>query len=264
MAEVIVFGSGPSGLMAAHAAESAGHEVVRLWDASPKPPDGKSAGVFYLHEPCGLDVRSQIIRVSAEGDKREYARRVYGDADAPCNWPTKPYEVEAWDGMAAVQMLWTRYADRVFNGLIDISMLQSFAKENPERIYISTVPLDAITEEQLPSARSQILTLDPGQWHQALPHMTYMGLPSVEATRHSYLFGRYAMEAPMDVDWSGDCSMWHHHVVRKVMPSVYAERIVERLERCHPNLLLTGRYGRWDKSVLTHKVYRHVKERLSR
>lgn len=263
MAEVVIFGAGPSGLMAAHAAETAGHEVVKLYDANPKPPDGTTAGVFYLHAPCGLNVASQMVKVAAEGERREYARRMYGDPQAKCNWPTQPYVTEAWDGMIAVNMLWWRYQDRTEHALIRMQDIRILAKSEPRRIFINTVPLNFLMETELPYALSQILTTC-GKDIATAPHMIYMGIPGVEITRRSFLFGRYAMEAPMDVDWSHhEGTEWQRHVVKKVISDREADKFVAEHEQRFPNLFFTGRYGRWDKTMLTHKVYEHVLGRLS-
>lgn len=249
---MIVFGGGPSGLMAAWAATQAGYAVDAILDAQARPPDGTTSGVYYLHAACDLPIPSQEVWVTSSGTKQQYAQKVYGDPKAPCSFPATPHSVTAHDGMAAMRYLWHTFRGKVERARVE--HLDHMAHLAHGKLAINTIPLNVLTGVDYLHSTAYCLVLETDA-EGAFVH--YAGAPGLPYYRHSVVFGTEAYEYPADkaerVLWEEQRRRfaWAHPVV-KVEPD---RRAMDAIVRMPPNIMFTGRYGAWSKRTLTHNVY---------
>lgn len=250
---IAVLGAGPSGLVAAHAAASLGHDVC-LYDAEPREPDGQTAGVFYLHQSCDLDVPSSVVRTSAVGTRDGYRDKVYGPSyDGHVSYPAYETESVVWDGMAALAHLWSRFQDRIIpayvEGFDDVQTVAGMYDRT-----ICTIPAMILaphltweSQQVTVATRSRIAPPVAGC-------VIYEGHADVPWYRYSDIFGRetyeYVPNAAVDVS---DDYGWTIRNVEKVVTAPRAN--FPDLD----NVMFAGRYGAWNKRCLTHDVYRDVR-----
>lgn len=260
--QLTVYGAGPSGLMAAWAAYRAGW-YVKLYDPAPKEPDGRSAGVFYLHDACDLEIGPPTtVHTQTRGTREGYAQKLYNDESATTSWPDESYTQDVWDGMRAMRALW-----EVLKGDIEVGSLKSFKElmyieDGPP--VISTAPLDQLLGIPLPHRRATIMTGHCSE--RAGASVTYDGYEYTPIYRTSNIYGRVTIEYipgydPSINEIANHPPAYHHHTVRKVEPTFIGEVAQAALPH---DVLLAGRYGRWDKSCLTHDVYYNVTAWLKR
>ena len=117
---VLVLGSGPSGMMAAHAANQYGASVD-IWDKSPNIAR-RSSGVYYLHNDCDLLLDKVVFKQTILGKfgKTEdevaklYAAKVYRQAmSEPVSISFVKPEDTAFNAEQGVNRLWDLYGDSV-------------------------------------------------------------------------------------------------------------------------------------------------------
>lgn len=275
----MVLGCGPSGLLAAYAAILAGAEVRIVSDKL--RPSGLF-GAQYLHEPIPYLIAMQGSPVTVQyrvlGEVDAYRRRVYGDQYVGS---VSPEDLErdhlAWDLRGAYAELWEGlqpYMElRAAIRASDIPLLKT-----SNDLVISTIPADSIC----PGWNVEHPELRPGLplshqfrateiWAAGeapelgirivgynAPENTVICNGSAESSpswyRVSNIFGRKTVEWPGSLPWvpvktaarvrkpiATDCNCWEDE-----------------------KFLRAGRYGRWEKGILTHHVFNQVYERLSR
>lgn len=257
MGTALVVGAGPSGLMAAWAAHNSGFRVT-LFDPQGNPPDGRSAGVFYLHDRCDLQISCTTLLTTGAGSAAEYARKVYGEHyNGPTSFPAQSRFDVVWDGMEAMERLWELFLPRL--NLVRIPTYAALLREcnNWDRV-INTAPLDQYMprRDELPYQTIYVSTRK-AEMPYGPDRVFYDGTDS-DVYRYSSVFGREACEWRLGYVPDPATELWNVHCVKKVKPSPIPSRMARR-----SNLLLTGRYGAWDKRMLTHSVYYHVREWLN-
>jgi hypothetical protein len=145
--KVAVFGCGPAGLMAAHAAKVSGAEV-RIFSRRRK---SELYGCQYLHSPIpGMtDVAPVEVHYLLHGDTEQYRRKVYGEA-----WQGQISPEDyggnhmAWDIRRTYDNLWSEYGGHVYNTMLDPGFMGNFM-ENDARVFdliISSIPRNALCE----------------------------------------------------------------------------------------------------------------------
>lgn len=262
--DVLVIGAGPSGLMAAWAAEQEGYSVA-LYDPEPKQPDGRSAGVFYLHHPCDIpDIPHAMIQTRGEGGTvDDYRAKVYGNSyRGPVSFPIQSRFDTVWDGMFAMNFLWTRYQSYIIP--IAVQSLDYAQAEivNYDKV-ICTAPLDKLSQIHPPYRELWVSTRERECWEDD-GIVIYDANPSHVVYRYSCVFDRVAIEYVEGFDplpeWKTDDVRFHR--VRKVMPlGGYDQALLDNFNRKR-SFLLAGRYATWNKKTLTHDVYRDVRRWL--
>src|SRR5262245_4664497 len=107
--KVAIFGCGPSGLIAAHAAATLGHDVAIF----SRKKFSKTFGAMYLHEPIHrVSPRDpeMEIRIIKFGSRQGYAANVYGDPNAEVSWDKfHNGSSPGWDLAEAYRKLWALY-----------------------------------------------------------------------------------------------------------------------------------------------------------
>lgn len=254
---VVVLGCGPAGLFAAQAAVELGYGVAIISQKK------KSViyGAQYLHKPIpGLmeNVSSFRIRTLRYGVPERYAQRVYQDASMPTSWAKAQPVVEAWDLREAYENAWKRFEGDIMDTPIDADTIDELSSNFD--LVISTIPAWSICRSSrhnfpsLPimvkkSVEFQIEEFDveksfvnwviyngttEGIWYRC---STINGFESTESQAHPAL----AEEGGWDLGF----------------------KILDTDCDCHPNLVKTGRMGKWKRGVLTHHAFEDTLAALS-
>lgn len=247
MSQVAIFGCGPSGLLAAHAARLAGHNPI-VFSATSTP--SHITGAQFLHVPIPEltgDMPDAYIEFDKVGSREGYARKVYGAVDADCSWDEYPEgEQPAWSLAEAYRRLWKRYGGtRVVH--YNITARRAFGFVAVYQLVISTVPAPAICsrpdEHTFPAADIWIRDGSAEVNGHGDPCVVYNGDAKAEHYRSSLLFGHASTE-------------YTHEVAD-------ARKGIKPLNTncdCHPEIVRAGRFGEWRKGRLTHHAFERAWE----
>lgn len=252
---VAVLGCGPAGLMAAHGALLAGAEDVRILSLRRK---SELFGTQYLHAPIPGMTEKPPVRVAYRltGTVEEYRTKVYGD-----DWHGKASpedldeEHDAWDIRQTYNELWATYGDYVADVRMDKGWAYRFMTEFRSEfdMVISSVPrpLMCVEGHAFPSAPIWAMGDAPerGQFvpmRDAVENNTVICNGEKEPSwyRLSKVFG-YA-----SVEWPASAKPPVEGVAR-------VEKPLKHNCDCHvaDDIVFVGRYGRWEKGVLSHEAF---------
>jgi hypothetical protein len=259
---VAVLGSGPSGLVAAYAADLLGWAVTIITD-SPRPSG--MFGAQYLHEPIPHLILAPPVRVKYQlrGTAEGYRRRVYGERSTVTVSPEElAEEHDAWDLRSMYQALWIAYEDNML-----VRKVLPGDVETIKRSYdavISTIPADALClRPDLGHFFSATEIWAAGEAPEigiSLPYdcedntVICNGEDTPAWYRMARIYGR------LSIEWPGDLFM------RPPLPTVARVRkpLVTSCD-CHldEKFIRAGRYGLWRKGVLVHQAFNQAYDYLS-
>lgn len=250
--KVAILGCGPSGLLAAHAAQ-----INRCdFEIFSKKRPSELYGSQYLHEPIsGITGLPEAVSYRLEGTPEGYRRKVYGDDwDGTVSPEDLEWEHWAWDIRSAYDELWRRYQDEVVDLQITGSMIQLNADIGLERfdVVISTLPRKvwAVPGDKFESAkvyaigdapeRDQEVPFKPAQNNTILCD----GTEDVGWYRASRVFDYATIEWPL----SAKPPVPGLSVVEKPLRYIGADNPANEITHL-------GRYGKWEKGVLTTDAF---------
>lgn len=254
MKRVGVLGCGPSGLIAAYVCEQLGMEI-RIWSRKQR---SFIAGAQYLHEPVlGIQRMSgpdALLRVEKKGTREGYARKVYGDPLAPVSWDQYQHsKYPAWNLRKTYDRLWSRFCDRIVDTDLNGLALEDLIAENSSTIlWVNTIPLPALCVESSHRFFSQKVHILQRRQSSRDSFIIYDGRPASPYYRMSVIFGH------LSVEWPGSAEKPCREAVTIKKPlTSECDCWAERSE-----VLLQGRYGAWNKNMLTNHVARNVAKRV--
>ena len=242
---VAILGCGPSGLLAAHAAEVAGAHEVDVFSIKEK---SKIMGAQYIHAAIpAIPVPTppgQTVKFVKVGTREGYAQKVYGDPNAPCSWDLFEGEVPAWSMRDTYDALWDYWEPRIWEMRIGAATLSRITSRYD--LTISTIPARGLCElgatHKFLSASYKVLlhAADP------IPENTivYNGDPAVKWYRSSRVFGEGSTEYPAGIE--------------SIQPLASGFKPLSTDCDCHPEIIRAGRFGRWEKGVLVHDAFFHA------
>lgn len=274
---IAVIGSGPAGLMCAWAARQAGYQV-QIFTNQDSPTT--QTGAQYLHGAIpGLTdsfTKSQI-NYWRRGNAGEYARKIYGPDFPPddTSWGKFGYEEDCWNLREVYWRLWQEFLpdmDLTNIGMDEVQRIAKFSK-----LVFSTMPLNKLVdpENRFPQMfESQLVYCYP----VAMVHpetgniVVYDGTTMFSWYRSSVIFGSEWTEWPSSSQPLGDHHNAIEHDVVRVGAKYDSMKLWQALKpiRHHwnlslllpPNVLMAGRYGMWQKGVLTHDAYTRADEAI--
>lgn len=254
MTKAVVLGCGPAGLMAAHALKVAGIEDFLIYS---KPRKSDMFGAQYLHAPIpGATVSAPVtVRYRLQGSADDYRRKVYGEG-----WTgsVSPEDLEedhdAWDIRTTYDELWSMYHERIVGCEIDPDRVASLVMSND--VVVSSIPARALCVmpgiHTFVSQKIQAMGDAPerGQttpYSKVAPNNTVLcnGNPEPSWYRVSRLFGYSTVE-------------WSARVQVPLSGVAVVEKPLYTNCGCFPSVLRVGRYGRWEKGVLSHHAFNDV------
>lgn len=245
---VLVVGCGPAGLIAAEAADQFGAQVhiVSRKEKSTMP------GAQYLHEPIpGVTPEKPDghIDVIKRGTRRGYARKVYGNPEAPVSWDHYGDGlVPAWRLSATYDALWFKWEDTVLDELVGGNVIRHVATRHD--LVFCTIPRPALCRASkghvFPCQRVWIRDSVAPNTNVVDNTIIYSGDPMDAWYRTSRLFEHDSTEFS---HWVPDA--------REGFKPMWTDC------DCQPdNVIPVGRFGKWNKKVLTHHVYKEVQDAL--
>lgn len=257
MSKVLILGCGPAGLMAAAAAEAAKHEVVIVG----KKRKSEMYGAQYLHMPIrgyspdtGFEVKYLLL-----GSAEEYRRKVYGDARVSVSPEDLAENHEGWDIRSTYDRLWLRFSDRiqnvVFNSGMEVNMYLEVIRAN-EHIagvnhFISTIPAPLLCVNPAHAFPSQNV------W--AIGDAPERGVfcPITQADLNTVL-----CSGTKDNSWYRTANIlgyrtaeWPENKRPPLSDVSLVRKPINTNCDCLPFVHRMGRYGKWQKGVLSHEAY---------
>jgi hypothetical protein len=229
--DVLVLGCGPAGLMAAQAARDAGAEVLVLSIRR----KSQLYGCQYLHAPLGRYTPSEPVKVTylLQGTASGYREKVYGAGFAgPVSPEVLGDEHLAWNLREAYDVLyhewWAYIVDMPFR---DGKPIWAMGDSPQQKVPVPVVKLANTDNAVICNG-----DMDTG-WYRA-----------------SHVWGYGTVEWP------------YRHERRK--PPLTGVALVQKPIStdcdCHPGVVRAGRYGKWQKGVLTHHAYEETYRLLAK
>lgn len=258
---VLIFGCGPAGLMAAHAAAIWGHDIKIV----SKKRKSEMFGAQYLHQEipdldCG---RQQLIEYSLVGTADGYRNKVYGPGYTGTVSPEELAEAHpGWNIRRAYDDLWDMYGSYVIDFIVDGNNIRTGGSlsnlMNEANFVVSSIPapLLCVGEHQFEGQEIWAVgdapergTFDPIK--AAGPNSVVCnGEPDVGWYRSAHVFGRSTTEWP----------------AKRKPPVEGVAKVTKPLKTncdCFPDVVRVGRYGKWTKGVLSHSAFYEVESKLS-
>lgn len=252
-----VFGCGPAGLIAAHGITNAAEEVgvgveLSIFSMKRKSP---LYGAQYLHAPIpGVPTEEpRTIDYILRGSASEYRRKVYGGKWLGTVSPEDLQEVhQGWDIRATYDWLWNQYHWSINDCLLDPIEMQEILLAEDWGVVISSLPLDTICygmhdfpfTSVIAAGDAPALGVDVGSTYRCVEDTVICnGEESPSWYRMSRIFDHTTVEWPQTV---------------RQVPISSAAHVRKPLEtdcKCWPSVIKVGRYGTWQKGVLSHEAY---------
>lgn len=261
---VAIYGCGPAGLMAAHAATMSGWN----FQVFSRKQKSKLFGAQYLHKALpGLDCGMPVsVRYELRGTPEQYRSKVYGDGWDGTVSPEDYVESHlAWDIRYVYDQLWNLYNDKIVN--IEIG------KYGPEsKLWYNAAVLGSY--DLAINTMPRKIWAEPGDVFES-EKVWAVGDADTERV-HLYRPDKFTVvcDGTSDVDWYrcsnifGFCTMeWpyvdsHSSYMKNAtpMPPARGASIVEKPLRHNSTatdgwLHHLGRYGKWEKGVLSTDAF---------
>jgi hypothetical protein len=264
-AGVFVLGAGPTGLLAAHAAQSKGYNVTVFSKPDPRTNEAAKSELFgcqYLHayipELGMMDESGHHVRYLLDGPVDGYRRKVYGESWQGSVSPDE-YGPEdshmAWDLREAYDRLWERWHRSIVPMSIGPAQVENMLAVEPLIVVLNTIPAPSVCRDKqahkflvqnVYAMGTKDVTMAQARLPYYAPNMTVQcnGWRDTGWYRAATVFGYSTLEwpegkrppiegvVPVSKPLSTDCTCW---------PSNRMHRL--------------GRYGRWTKGVLVHTAY---------
>lgn len=244
-----ILGAGIAGLLAAKAIEEAGEEFTML---DQNPGLTNMNGLHYLHDPCGLRLKKLTVYNLVLSDTNDpnppyiqYANKI-GVPEKNSVRET-PLTTDAYDMRQAQERLYLRYKPRINKQVVDRKFVDDLLAHGTR--IISTIPLPVL----VPGGDYQtkkIYASDKRPLGLGLEHAKQNIV--VYNTDCKYSWYRYSRIN--GCEWT-EMLLGGDFVVTKVMGC--------NVKSFHENLILSGRYGTWQRGVLAHESYYQIKEALN-
>ncbi len=243
---IAILGSGPSGLMAAWACLISGKDFVIYSKTSDKPT---VSGFSYLHESCNLPLQKYKLNQIFFGSDSvcvhdlsvAYNKKVYNKEEISSSF-IKQFSygefVDIYNLNEAIDIIWDLVCSKI--KIRDISTKPELL--NVSSCFdtcVSTIPFNIFCKECSFVTSSYILSHAD---NSDLNYCMYNPFNTSKWYRKGKLFNTYFEEY---ANTAGN--------IKKVL-TVNSEVFKDFPK----NILFCGRYGSWDKSVLTHDVYNTI------
>lgn len=256
--EIGIIGSGPAGLMAAHAATQNGHSVTIF---SKRPGKSHLYGSQYLHQSvpgiyCGPVVAVEYALVG--GDLAKYRQKVYGDKwDGDVSPGTLDDFHKAWDIRVAYDSLWALYSRRIVflnldqRGDQNLRVMSGIGERRGLDAIISSIPRTAWDADDGNFRYSEVWAIgDAPAEGRFCP---------IQPARDN----RIVCDASEDTGWYRLSKVFGHttveYPINRKPPVSGAARVLKPLDHRSTKgdwMYHVGRYGEWRKGVLSTDAYR--------
>jgi hypothetical protein len=250
--KALVFGCGPAGLLAAHAFAIGGHDVLIL----SKKRKSEMYGAQYLHAPIpGMtEDPGRVITYRLDGTPDQYRAKVYGPQSRV---QVSPEDLAGqhlgYDIRRTYDNLWDTYGDYVQPYDVTPASVAAAVKDLNPDVTVSSVPAPALCcHDEHTFTSEQVWAIGDAPERGVfcpvkVPKETVVcnGEPSPAWYRAANVFGRSTAE-------------WPHKTKPPIEGVSEVTKPVRTTCDCLPNVVRVGRYGKWQKGVLSHEAFRDV------
>lgn len=250
----LVLGCGPAGLMAAHALTLDGHDVIVV----SKKRKSEMYGAQYLHMPIpGMTDKPGVeISYTLQGTAMEYRRKVYGDGSLAKGQKVSVDELTGshmgWDIRSTYDNLWDRYGDDVQHEEdIDATYVRVAMEALKPDVVFCTIPGHAICEdlETHSFIYEEVYAIgdapERGIFCPVIVEPNTVvcnGEPAPAWYRAANVFSRKTAEWPV-----------------QSKPPISNVTLIQKPLRttctCLPDVVRLGRFGKWQKGILSHEAF---------
>jgi hypothetical protein len=249
MKPIAILGSGPAGLLAAHAIGLTGHPIAIV----SKQEKSRIGGAQFLHmaiPELTAEAPDATVTFRVEGTEEMYRHKVYGSLPVPftsIEGLVDGHVQPAWHMQAAYDRLWQEFGD----SLNEDRVTPEWLDENMGNFaaIVSTIPRTAICRSLSGDAPvnhefySQKVRIANECMRPSLPENTvlYNGTRDVSWYRTSQLFGHGGTE------WGNG--------LNPILETVEVSKPVRCTCDCYPEVIKVGRFGKWKKGTLIHDAF---------
>lgn len=252
-----ILGSGPAGLLAAHAHALAGREFDIFSLGEPSSLIGPQ--YLYLHIPEVTNKAPEgYVRQICRGDMTGYRRKLYGNVDP--QWVERPlaHGYNAWNLRSVYERLWSLYEKRVSQLEVTAPVVGSLVASHEYGRIISTIPATAICAAFHRFTAWSILVADVNVEPIEENTIVFNGERNPAWVRESNIFGRQTTEWPTTILDPAN------RRTRPPLPDVYEfEKPLRTDCDCWPTVVRMGRFGKWRNETWAHDAYNETKELLA-
>lgn len=263
---VAVLGAGPAGMFAALAAAALGRHVDIY---SVKRPS-QMFGAQYLHGPIpGVSGDPFPVEYQLDGTAHGYAAKVYGpEMAAMMEERVSPARLlgvhSAWDIRAAYMKVYEKLEPHIINARVTPEALAELTDDTSYQMVVSSIPANVLCVDGHDFIEASIYACgDAPEAGVACPIRTRLntvrcsGDPDIGWYRASNILGFNTVEYPgyrrppiagivgITKPLRTNCTCWGY----------YHLGFPGRSPRHHPAVLRVGRYGTWNKGVLSHQSF---------
>lgn len=266
--KILILGSGPAAAYTYRACRDLNITPRVLSNADP----ARARGAFWLSWlPPSLAERmihTWKIFIFGSGSPETYMRKQWGDefAHYPSSFPLKSHHVSVFDPNEAIRMLWNGVKIEPCEVLGD-SDVQTLAEKHD--LVIQTFATDQARKRQWPpdKAPDKVWVMStPSERVESAGVCIYSGQTFFPWVRYTDAFG----ELNIEFAWEEDARRFSDHYQRVsigYLPTVHwypnLRPDTEPFDLAStPNILLTGRFARWDRAELSHHSYQRVRLEL--
>lgn len=266
--KVAILGSGPAGLMSA-AACFAARQIDELCVFSERIDSPSNLfGAQYLHAPIPYytpevsGTPPRMIEYRLQGTPEDYRRKVYGPMWDGSVSPEDLAEAHpAWDLRETYHNLWTDFHGEMSEVHMDPAgmkfLLEGDTKYGKFDLIISSIPKPAICPagHQFKSTKIWAAGEAPGLGIE-LPYKCPEDVVICNGEEHpswyrmSNIYGHKTVE-------------WPEWIRPPFSSAALVQKPLENNCNCWPEVVHVGRYGKWQKGVLTHNAYKDVLAHVS-
>lgn len=254
MRKVIILGCGPAGLMAAAAVEKAGQEPIII----SKKRKSEMYGAQYLHAAIpgfspdmGFDIKYML-----RGTTDDYRRKVYGDARVQVSPEDLTEDHTGWDIRQTYDNLWFHFQEAIVDtsftsaGEAD-AMLRELGAEANVSHFVSTLPAPILCINPAHSFPSQnVWAIGDAPERGIFCPITEAGLNEVVCSGEN------------TTSWYRTANILGYRTAEwpeRRRPPIDGVSAVQKPVGtncdCLPFVHRLGRYGKWQKGVLSHEAY---------
>lgn len=253
--KAIVLGCGPAGLMAVHGLRHACGDFQRPLEVMAFSRMNKSAlhGAQYLHEPIpfATPIHGRRIDYQLRGDPYSYRMKVYGRLWDGRVSPEDLHDPHpGWDIRATYDTLWSLYQKYIIHADVHPAVVGQILDQRKPDIIINSIPRDQLCHQGHTFGCTEVIAAGDApalgiRVPFSCPDETVIcnGEDNPSWYRMSRVFGHTTVE------WPGAVGRVPVASAAKVRKPTYHNC------DCWPELKHVGRYGRWEKGVLSHTAY---------
>lgn len=255
--KVLILGAGPAGLFAAHAAAMEDCKII----VASKPRKSFMHGAQYLHRPIpGLSLKPNFtIDYVLEGTAEEYKNKVYRNQDMRGK-RVSPEDLvgrhSAWDIREAYDAAWDLYGGddilplELTGNAGEVAGLVRWAEAD---MVISTVPATLLCEDPTHTFTSEEVWATDKAMSLESQGRDNVVVCSGDKDRPWYRQSRIQ-------GWGN--TEYPHYVRPPHNPVWKVVKPISSTCTCYPDIIRAGRYGLWEKGVLSDGAFYATQENI--